>query len=256
MLMASWIGALSYTFQIYFDFSGYSDMALGLGHLFNLELPVNFDAPYKSRNIVEFWRRWHMTLSRFLKEYLYIPLGGNRKGTFRRYINLMATMLLGGLWHGAAWTFVFWGGLHGLYLCIVHFWGKVSKKIGVTLPLPVAWLITFVATVFAWVFFKAEDFGKAVSISEGMLGLNGMETLDSVLWATEGNTLASWLPINEKIAVIAALTLVCLFFPVSWRWVRTKMEKYATVSAVVAALLFLLSVLGLTRISEFLYFQF
>jgi len=117
-LLEAWVGALAYTLQLYFDFSAYSDMAIGLSRMFGIKLPLNFNSPYKAANIVDFWRRWHMTLSRFLRDYLYFTLGGNRKGTIRRYINLMVTMLLGGLWHGAGWTFIIWGGLHGLYLCI------------------------------------------------------------------------------------------------------------------------------------------
>ena len=110
----AWVGALAYTFQLYFDFSGYSDMAIGLARMFGIRFPMNFNSPYKAANIIDFWRRWHITLSRFLRDYLYIPLGGNRKGPSRRHVNLMATMLLGGLWHGAGWTFVIWGGLHGV----------------------------------------------------------------------------------------------------------------------------------------------
>src|SRR5207248_5745130 len=115
-LLAAWGGALAYTFQLYFDFSGYSDMAIGLSRVFGVKLPINFDSPYKAHTIADFWRRWHMTLSRFLRDYLYIPLGGNRLGRVRRYVNLMVTMLLGGLWHGANWTFVVWGGIHGVGL--------------------------------------------------------------------------------------------------------------------------------------------
>ena len=125
----SWAGSLAYTFQLYFDFSGYSDMAIGLGRMFGFGLPINFFSPYKARNIIEFWRRWHITLSRFLREYLYIPLGGNRKGHYRHYANLMITMFLGGLWHGAGWTFIIWGGLHGLFLCINHSWLQLTKKL-------------------------------------------------------------------------------------------------------------------------------
>src|SRR6185295_4237272 len=124
-----WGGALAYTFQLYFDFSGYSDMAIGLSRMFGVRLPLNFDSPYKAVNIIDFWRRWHMTLSRFLRDYLYFPLGGNRRGKARRYLNLMITMLLGGLWHGAGWTFVIWGGLHGLYLVINHAWQAATHGI-------------------------------------------------------------------------------------------------------------------------------
>ena len=130
----AWVGALAYTMQIYFDFSGYSDMAIGLSLMFGVRLPVNFNSPYKSKSIIEFWRRWHMTLSRFLRDYVYIPLGGNRRGPVRRYANLMATMLIGGLWHGAGWTFVIWGALHGLYLMANHAWNAAGGR----LPKPVA----------------------------------------------------------------------------------------------------------------------
>src|ERR1700738_4595310 len=125
----AWIGALAYTFQLYFDFSGYSDMAIGISLMFGIFLPVNFNSPYKAASIVEFWRRWHMTLSQFLRDYLYIPLGGNRRGLALRYVNLMITMLLGGLWHGAAWTFVIWGALHGAYLCVNHAWNRFGPAV-------------------------------------------------------------------------------------------------------------------------------
>ena len=127
---AAWLGVIAYTLQIYFDFSGYSDMAVGLSLLFGVRLPYNFNSPYQAWNITEFWRRWHMTLSRFLRDYLYVPLGGNRHGRARRYVNLMLTMLLGGLWHGASWTFVIWGGLHGAYLVVNHGWQCLREKLG------------------------------------------------------------------------------------------------------------------------------
>ena len=163
----AWGGALAYTFQLYFDFSGYSDMAMGLASFSNIKIPQNFNSPYKSTSIIEFWRRWHMTLSAFLRDYLYIPLGGNRKGKARRYINLTMTMLLGGLWHGAGWTFVIWGGLHGLFLVINHFW---RAHCPVRLPKFAGWLITSVSIVAAWVFFRAETVGQALLILKGMAG--------------------------------------------------------------------------------------
>ena len=161
-LVAAWVGALAYTLQLYFDFSGYSDMAIGLARLFGVELPLNFDSPYKATSIIEFWRRWHMTLSRFLRDYLYIPLGGNRHGAGRRYVNLLATMLLGGLWHGAGWTFVLWGALHGVYLD-----RQSSVARGEAAPRSVCaatargWpagrrAVTFLAVVVAWVPFRAD----------------------------------------------------------------------------------------------------
>ena len=146
-LVSSWLGVLAYTLQIYFDFSGYSDMAVGLSLCLGVRLPLNFNSPYKSTNIIDFWRRWHISLSSFLRDYLYVPLGGNRKGAARRYLNLFLTMLLGGLWHGAAWTFVIWGALHGAYLMINHLWnakvrrgrppGKLSAAAGLGAHFPV-----------------------------------------------------------------------------------------------------------------------
>jgi alginate O-acetyltransferase complex protein AlgI len=162
---AAWMGALAYTFQLYFDFSGYSDMAIGLGLLFGIHLPVNFASPYKSLSIVEFWRRWHITLSRFLRNYVYIPLGGSRKGRSRRYINLMLTMGLGGLWHGAGWTFLAWGLLHGSLLGINHFWLRIGRP----LPAPLAWIITFLAVMVGWVIFRAGTFGGAIAILNAMI---------------------------------------------------------------------------------------
>jgi alginate O-acetyltransferase complex protein AlgI len=160
----AWMGALAYTFQLYFDFSGYSDMAIGLGLLFGINLPVNFASPYKSMSIVEFWRRWHITLSRFLRNYIYIPLGGNRKGHARRYVNLMITMGLGGLWHGAGWTFLVWGLLHGGYLVVNNLWFRFGRP----LPTPLAWGATFLATVVGWVLFRAATFSGAVTILTAM----------------------------------------------------------------------------------------
>jgi D-alanyl-lipoteichoic acid acyltransferase DltB (MBOAT superfamily) len=174
--LEGWGAALAYTFQIYFDFSGYSDMAIGLARIFGIILPLNFFSPYKATNIIEFWRRWHITLSRFLRDYLYIPLGGNRKGELQRYRNLIITMLLGGIWHGAAWTFLIWGAMHGVLLAINHLW----RRLGIRLPGPAtlktatAWLLTFTCVVVAWVFFRADSVSSALSILYGMAGINGL----------------------------------------------------------------------------------
>jgi len=173
---AAWLGILAYSFQIYFDFSGYCDMALGLARMFGIRLPMNFNSPYQANNIVDFWRRWHMTLSAFLRDYLYIPLGGSRYGKTRQYINLMATMLLGGLWHGASWTFVFWGFLHGVYLSINHAWSVLTNKYKFSDYIPITLLdifsrfITLFAVLIAWVFFRAENFSDAMLILKGMMG--------------------------------------------------------------------------------------
>jgi D-alanyl-lipoteichoic acid acyltransferase DltB (MBOAT superfamily) len=173
---AAWVGALGYTFQLYFDFSGYSDMALGLARMFGIVLPVNFLSPYKATSIVEFWRRWHITLSRFLRDYVYIPLGGNRKGPAKRHLFLMTTMLVGGLWHGAGWTFVFWGAFHGALLVVNHAWNHlVGATRAARLPLwrsVAGWALTFGCVVVGWVFFRAETFAAAVNLLRGMLRMN------------------------------------------------------------------------------------
>ncbi len=186
--LESWTGALAYSIQLYFDFSGYSDMAIGLARMFGVKLPLNFNSPYKSANIIDFWRRWHMTLSRFLRDYLYFPLGGNRKGPARTYINLMLVMLLGGLWHGAGWTFVLWGVLHGFYLLVNHAWRhivsqrqnsqiksqSVIAKAGQWVALIASHLITLIAIIVAWVLFRAESLDVAGNVLAGMVGLNGV----------------------------------------------------------------------------------
>jgi alginate O-acetyltransferase complex protein AlgI len=187
-LHEAWLGALAYTFQLYFDFSGYSDMAIGLSWMFNVRLPFNFDSPYRATNISDFWRRWHISLSNFLRDYLYITMGGNRHGAFRRYLNLAITMLLGGLWHGASWSFVVWGGLHGLYLVVNHGFRAlcgpallarldVSKVFAVA-----AWALTMLAVIVAWVFFRAETFGGADRMLRGMAGLNPESAAHALLW--------------------------------------------------------------------------
>ncbi len=194
-LLEAWGGAIAYTLQIYFDFSGYSDMAIGLSILFGIRIPLNFNSPYKARNIVDFWRRWHISLSRFLRDYLYIPLGGNRQGKAHRYVNLMLTMLLGGLWHGAGWTFILWGGLHGIYLVVNHLWQWLTSNRKPMAPSflrrAIAQLITFLAVVIAWVFFRAESLVAARHILAGMFGFNGIVLLDS--WETKLGKLAGWL---------------------------------------------------------------
>ncbi|MGH6708441.1 MAG: MBOAT family O-acyltransferase, partial [Bradyrhizobium sp.] len=175
----AWGAALAFTYQIYFDFSGYSDIAIGLSLLFGIKLPINFNSPYKSGSIIDFWRRWHITLSRFLRDYLYIPLGGNRGGVFRRYFNLMVVMLLGGLWHGASWLFVVWGGLHGIYLIINHSFRylKSRSSIGTRRLAGISSLfslLVFPAVIVSWVFFRSESWLSAKIMLKGMLGGNGI----------------------------------------------------------------------------------
>src|SRR5690606_1987755 len=176
----AWLATLGYSLQLYFDFSGYSDMAIGLGAMFGIRLPVNFLSPYRARSIIEFWRCWHITLSRFLRDYLYIPLGGGRRGLPRRYVNLFITMGLGGLWHGAGWNFLVWGLLHGAYLSVNHAWQAVCARSSLLqhvstsrLWSPVAWLITLFAVAMGWVLFRAADIAAAGRMYATMFGIDG-----------------------------------------------------------------------------------
>ncbi|WP_152018574.1 MBOAT family O-acyltransferase [Aliarcobacter butzleri] len=169
-LIEAWATSLSYTFQLYFDFSGYTDMAIGISLMFNIKLPINFNSPYKALSIQDFWRRWHMTLSRFLRDYLYIPLGGNRKGNIRTYVNLITTFLLGGLWHGAGWTFIIWGLLHGIALAIHRFWQSLGFRMNKIL----AWFITFNFINITWIFFRAKDFESAMKVLGSMFSFDNV----------------------------------------------------------------------------------
>jgi D-alanyl-lipoteichoic acid acyltransferase DltB (MBOAT superfamily) len=289
-LLDAWGGALAYTFQLYFDFSGYSDMAIGLSRMVGVRLPLNFDSPYKASSIIDFWRRWHMTLSRFLRDYLYIPLGGNRRGAARRYVNLAATMVLGGLWHGANWTFVVWGALHGLYLFINHAW-RATRLRARLVPLAPAWArhalavaLTFLATVVGWVFFRAESLGAARAMLEGMAGLHGVvmpypwlgrlggagvwlaahgvEFRHSTTFAGGGQV--NWILIALLIVWAAPNTQQILSrFPpalgmadpsaVARRWWHWRPHVAWLAFVLVAATA---AILSLTEVSEFIYFQF
>lgn len=263
----AWGGALCYTLQLYFDFSGYSDMAIGLSRMFGVVLPLNFHSPYKSVNIIEFWRRWHMTLSRFLRDYLYFALGGNRKGMSRRYINLMLTMLLGGLWHGAGWTFVVWGGLHGMFLSLNHGWHVVRRKLGQDPERPlskpvhlISVLFTFLVVSFAWVFFRADDMRHALTIAQTMLGINGfdMHSANALVSHTTRNyllitLLLVWLAPNTQ--QIMQNFRPALDTPNGMRVTRLIWKpnyKWALIHAFVA----MIALMSLSELSEFIYFQF
>jgi D-alanyl-lipoteichoic acid acyltransferase DltB (MBOAT superfamily) len=198
-LVAAWIGALAYAFQLYFDFSGYSDMAIGIARLFGIRLPLNFNSPYKAENISDFWRRWHMTLSRFLRDFVYIGLGGNRCGSVRRSANLFLTMLLGGFWHGAGWTFIFWGALHGSYLVVNHAWTSLLERTKIPGAMIFAgWggrALTFLAVLVSWIFFRAEHPAEAFRMMAGMVGANGIFVIgDPLFFKSSPNLLGvfSW----------------------------------------------------------------
>jgi D-alanyl-lipoteichoic acid acyltransferase DltB (MBOAT superfamily) len=176
----AWCGAISYSLQLYFDFSGYSDMAIGLARMVGIRFPLNFFSPYRATSVIEFWRRWHMTLSRFLRDYLYIPLGGNRRGPVLRYVNLLITMVIGGLWHGASWNFIFWGGLHGAALIGNHLWRNLTARWGILTPAIIGQTATLLIVVWAWVPFRAHSLAAALSIWHDMLGLSGL--FGAVTW--------------------------------------------------------------------------
>ncbi len=267
MLLGAWIGALAYALQLYFDFSGYSDMAIGLSRMFNVRLPLNFDSPYKSANIIDFWRRWHMTLSAFLRSYLYIPLGGNRKGRVRRHLNLLATMLLGGLWHGAGWNFLFWGGLHGVYLVINHAWQSLTRSHGVRagrLARYGAVAVTFLAVVVAWVPFRAASLPATATIWQGMAGLNGislrladlypglpLSPQHAIWWVLAGLGIVFLLPNSQQcLARYAPAFEPVAAAPAAWRWQPSRSM------GVLTGLVFAVAVLLFKKNSPFLYFQF
>ncbi|PHR59452.1 MAG: membrane-bound O-acyltransferase family protein [Arcobacter sp.] len=256
-LIEAWATSLSYTFQLYFDFSGYTDMAIGAALLFNIKLPINFNSPYKALDIQDFWRRWHITLSRFLRDYIYIPLGGSRKGNLRTYTNVLTTFILGGIWHGAGWTFVFWGFLHGMALVVHRAW----KSLGFAMPKALAWFITFNFINIAWVFFRAKEWDDAVKVLNGMffgdIVLN-YRWFYSLTYFHSKVQFGAWLQaINGDkytlLAIFAALLLV-LLGKNSMHYKTTL--KLNTVYLLAGTLMLTFSLLKLHEVSEFLYFNF
>lgn len=251
----AWVGAIAYTLQLYFDFSGYSEMAIGLGLLFNIKLPTNFNSPYQATSLIEFWRRWHMSLSDFLKSYLYIPLGGNRSGEFAKMRNLFITMLLCGLWHGAGWTFIVWGALHGALLLVNH----AGRKTGIKLPTPLSWAMTFLCVVVAWVIFRAANLRDAIEIIRAMFFGSGVAlpaALAGPLGALRqfGVEFGSLKYTQMDMLGVAALTVLVVVMPNPLKI----MERFKpTVSwAAAIAFMFLFSLMNFFNITEFLYFQF
>jgi alginate O-acetyltransferase complex protein AlgI len=267
--VAAWAAALSFTFQLYFDFSGYSDMAVGLSRLFGIQIPVNFNSPYRSINIVEFWRRWHISLSTFLRDYLYIPLGGNRRGAMRRYVNLMITMILGGLWHGANWTFVAWGALHGLYLLINHAWRAIPgtrNENGPSLPgRLLGGAVTFLAVAIAWVFFRAEDFPTALRILSGMAAFDAVPLLsraafmsDQILMPLGTGMLWLLLALSAAIAFLFPNSNdICAAVSNAIEARSQGLARPLLVSTAVAfGILLGVGIVSIGRATQFLYFQF
>lgn len=261
-LIEGWTTSLSYTFQLYFDFSGYTDMAIGSALLFNIKLPINFHSPYKALNIQDFWRRWHITLSRFLRDYIYIPLGGNKSGLWKVYRNILIVFLIGGIWHGAGWTYVFWGLLHGIAMVVFLSWQKLNIK----LPKIIAWLITFNFINFSWIFFRAESWDSALKV------INAMVSFDIKLDVTTASFLNSMFSFEYfkfyhseglTYSLVTVIFIVAAFFIVfnknSTTKIYTSPFKPSFKTAFGSACLFIFSLLFMLNSgykSEFLYFQF
>ncbi len=259
----AWLTSLSYTFQLYYDFSGYCDMAVGLGLMFNIKLPINFNSPYKATGIADFWRRWHITLGRFLRDYIYIPLGGNQKGFGRELSNLLVVFLIGGLWHGAAWTFVFWGFLHGLAIITERLFRLTKIK----LPAWLSWMLTFGFVNAAWVFFRATSWDDAIKVLKGMIGLNGIVLPEAMqrlsLLAGSGtvsfgewNTVLLEKPFysNRIILFIVLFFVLAVFFKNSQELLLKSRLKPVKVVWIYTLFLFAIVLLG--ENSQFLYFNF
>lgn len=240
----AWFGAVSYSFQIFIDFSAYSDMAIGLGLMFGFVFARNFDSPYRSLSITEFWRRWHISLSTWLREYLYIPLGGNRKGKVRTYVNLMATMLLGGLWHGASWNFVIWGGLHGGSLAAER--GLGDNHPYFKLPKLLRGAVTYFIVLVGWVFFRANDLGKAIAYLGSMFGLGKNHASSALLPGL------IYKPFYVLAFILAAIAV--WFVPDTWEWTQNLSRRKTLVCAGV----FVVSIIVLVtqEYNPFIYFIF
>jgi alginate O-acetyltransferase complex protein AlgI len=249
----AWIGALAYTFQLYFDFSGYSDMAIGISLMFGIFLPLNFNSPYKATSIIDFWRRWHMTLSQFLRDYLYIPLGGNRHGRLMRYVNLMLTMALGGLWHGAAWTFAAWGALHGLYLCINHAWNSFGPKVAPRFARSAelaAFILTFASVVVGWVLFRADSMASALII------LSRMADPTKIAFGRGEMADVLFVVVYAGIAWFAPNTQTIMAYDHAHRTVGGAARQWRPAFLYAGAAVLAFGILGIAQHSEFIYFRF
>jgi D-alanyl-lipoteichoic acid acyltransferase DltB (MBOAT superfamily) len=263
----AWVGMVAYTLQIYFDFSGYSDMAVGLSLLIGVRLPYNFNSPYKARNISDFWRRWHITLSRFLRDYLYIALGGNRRGRLRRYSNLLVTMLLGGLWHGASWTFVVWGGLHGVYLCVNHAWQWLWERVPTQyVPTGRVWqmsarvssvALTLLCVIVAWAFFRATTIESAFGIVGSLFGYGAPATASSLPQAAIG-----WIGVCGAIALFAQNSQQLIDGRLAPALDRLASKAWhgellaAICGALVVGIVMLALIAASRNVTEFIYFNF
>jgi alginate O-acetyltransferase complex protein AlgI len=254
-LVDSWIATLSYTFQLYFDFSGYCDMAIGIALFFNFVLPVNFNSPYKALNIQDFWRRWHITLNRFFTQYVYFPLGGSRVGPVRTYVNIFIIFFISGFWHGAGWTFVIWGIMHGVASIVYRAW----SQLGLRLPKVIAWFVTFLFVHLAWVYFRAPDVASAHAMFAKMFSFGELQLppkIASIVAETFGLSFQSAAYYFD----LKLLLLIAIFFAVVL-FMKNSIEKLETFkptvkTAAIISFVTVLSLLYLNRVSEFLYFNF
>jgi D-alanyl-lipoteichoic acid acyltransferase DltB (MBOAT superfamily) len=258
-LFEAWATSLSYTFQLYFDFSGYTDMAIGAALFFNIVLPINFNSPYKAKDIQDFWRRWHITLSRFLRDYIYIPLGGNRVSELRVQANLMITFLLGGMWHGAGWTFIFWGFLHGAAL-VIH---RIYKNMGYTMNSILAWFITFNFINISWVFFRAKEWDDAIKVLRGMFGFDGVmlpEKYASKITFLQNIGIEFGQVYHDIAGKSKTTTFIILAFIVvlSFKNSMQRRETFKTnyINLAITIVFLAMSISMFSQVSEFLYFNF
>lgn len=257
--LQAWIGALAYSAELYFDFSGYSDMAMGLGLYFNIKLPLNFQSPFQASSIIDFWRRWHISLSNFLKDYLYIPLGGNQFGEVAKLRNLLITMLLGGIWHGANWTFVLWGFLHGVFLTLNHLW----RKLKITLPNLFSHLLTLFCVVVAFAIFRSPSLETAFEVLKGLFGWNGLILPESyenrLAFLKNYGVLFKTLPMSNvrlnDLLMIFSVWIIALVLPNSMIW-KERFLKHPILWGIGASAAFLACVMNLDAVTEFLYYQF
>jgi D-alanyl-lipoteichoic acid acyltransferase DltB (MBOAT superfamily) len=258
-LIEAWVTSLSYTLQLYYDFSGYTDMALGASLLFNIKLPINFNSPYKSLTLQEFWRRWHMTLGRFVRDYIYIPLGGSRVPEPQIVLNILITFFLVGLWHGAGWTFVIWGVLHGVGLVVFHLWLKTPFR----LPRFISWIITFNFVNAAWVFFRAHTFSDAMKVLNGMAGFTGVTLPEKLVphlaalkqYGVQFGEMLTTVRWNERtFYTFVVFFFLAVFFRNSDEMVERLKPTWRAAAAL--ALLSLYAISNLQKTSEFIYFNF
>ena len=245
----AWLTSISYTLQLYFDFSGYCDMAIGIGLMFNILLPINFNSPYKSTNIQEFWQKWHMTLGRFLANYLYIPLGGNRKGEKRTLLNLLIVFLVSGIWHGAGWNFIIWGMLHGICILIHRVWKNSKRKMNKF----IGWLITMNLVNIFWVFFRAKDLASAFKVIKGMFNISSLMNINLI--SVEFLRFSSgYLGNFINGVILTVVSIIILFNKNSYK--KLNDFKLGIFFLIEQFFYFSVSLLLVNRVQEFLYFNF